>query len=79
MWNQDWWKETDYDNDELDRFPKGAGFPAAKPTGAGANHARFIKRIRRAAVVLDTAPPRAAPATQHQQRKRRAQWLVSKT
>jgi len=35
MWNQDWWKETDYDNDELDRFPKAPAFPAAKPTGAG--------------------------------------------
>ncbi|GAI27883.1 unnamed protein product, partial [marine sediment metagenome] len=23
MWNQDWFTEQDYDNDELDRFPKG--------------------------------------------------------
>ena len=36
MWNQDWWKETDYDNDELDRFPKGAGYPGSeKPIGVG--------------------------------------------
>ncbi len=27
MWNQDWFTEADYDNDELDRFPAGAGFP----------------------------------------------------
>ncbi len=27
MWNQDWFTENDYDNDELDRFPPGAGFP----------------------------------------------------
>src|SRR5438105_15571600 len=22
MWNQDWWKESDYDADEFNRFPK---------------------------------------------------------
>lgn len=27
MWNQDWFTEADYDADELDRFPSGAGFP----------------------------------------------------
>ena len=27
MWNQDSYTEADYDNDELDRFPAGAGFP----------------------------------------------------
>ena len=27
MWNQDLFTEADYDNDELDRFPAGAGFP----------------------------------------------------
>ncbi|MGB5832682.1 MAG: class I SAM-dependent DNA methyltransferase [Thiohalocapsa sp.] len=27
MWNQNWFTEADYDNDELDRFPAGAGFP----------------------------------------------------
>jgi type I restriction enzyme M protein len=26
MWNQDWFTEADYDADELDRFPAGAGF-----------------------------------------------------
>lgn len=30
MWNQDWWTEKDYDADEWDRFPKGAGFPGRK-------------------------------------------------
>src|SRR5260370_35941565 len=30
MWNQDWWKEVDYDADEFDRFPKGAGCPGGK-------------------------------------------------
>src|SRR2546423_15220320 len=27
MWNQDWFKEEDYDADELGRFQQGAGFP----------------------------------------------------
>jgi type I restriction enzyme M protein len=30
MWNQTEFKEKDYDADELDRFPKGAGFPGGK-------------------------------------------------
>ena len=29
MWNQNRFTEADYDNDELDRFPAGAGFPGA--------------------------------------------------
>lgn len=35
MWNQNWFTEADYDNDELDRFPAGAGFPG-KSSAAGA-------------------------------------------
>lgn len=30
MWNQTEFKEKDYDADELDRFPKGAGYPGGK-------------------------------------------------
>src|SRR5439155_6075034 len=30
MWNQSWFTEKDYDADELDRFPKGAGYPGSK-------------------------------------------------
>jgi type I restriction enzyme M protein len=30
MWNQNEFKEKDYDADELDRFPKGAGYPGNK-------------------------------------------------
>ncbi|GAB6058529.1 hypothetical protein JCM31598_16460 [Desulfonatronum parangueonense] len=36
MWNQDWFTEADYDNDELDRFPAGAG-ANPPPTGAGSS------------------------------------------
>jgi N-6 DNA Methylase len=35
MWNQDWFKEEDYDADELDRFPQGAGFPGAQSADWG--------------------------------------------
>ena len=56
MWNQDWWKESDYDVDELDRFPKDAGFPGAGSADWG--WAQIIlaslNKKGRAAVVLDT-------------------------
>lgn len=32
MWNQDWFTEADYANDQLDRFPTGAGFPGKAST-----------------------------------------------
>jgi type I restriction enzyme M protein len=38
MWKQNWFSEPDYDADELDRFPAGAGFPGnCPPTGAGSS------------------------------------------
>ena len=35
MWNQDWWKESDYDADEFAAFPKALATREAKATGAG--------------------------------------------
>ena len=41
MWNQDWWKEADYDADEFDRFPKGRGLSGGQGRlGMGADHPR---------------------------------------
>jgi type I restriction enzyme M protein len=56
MWNQDWFTEADYANDELDRFPNGAGFPGKASADWGwAQHIHAsLKPIGRAAVVLDT-------------------------
>ncbi len=56
MWNQDWFTETDYDNDELDRFPAGAGFPGKSSADWGwVQHIHASLNSRgRAAVVLDT-------------------------
>ncbi|MFQ5638901.1 MAG: N-6 DNA methylase [bacterium] len=56
MWNQDWFTEADYDNDELDRFPAGAGFPGKSSADWGwvqHMHASLNEKGR-AAVVLDT-------------------------
>jgi type I restriction enzyme M protein len=56
MWNQDWWKEADYDADDFDRFPKGAGFPGGQSADWG--WAQIIlaslNKQGRAAIVLDT-------------------------
>jgi type I restriction enzyme M protein len=56
MWNQDWWKEADYDVDEFDRFPKGAGFPGASSADWGWVQIMLasLNQKGRAAVVLDT-------------------------
>lgn len=55
MWNQDWFKEKDYDADELDRFPKGAGYPGGKADWGWMQHILVsLKPGGRAAVVLDT-------------------------
>ena len=55
MWNQTEFKEKDYDADELDRFPKGAGFPGGKADWGWVQHIlASLKPQGRAAVVLDT-------------------------
>jgi type I restriction enzyme M protein len=55
MWNQTEFKEKDYDADELDRFPKGAGFPGGKADWGWLQHIlASLKPTGRAAVVLDT-------------------------
>jgi type I restriction enzyme M protein len=55
MWNQTEFKEKDYDADELDRFPKGAGFPGGKADWGWMQHIlASLKPQGRAAVVLDT-------------------------
>jgi type I restriction enzyme M protein len=55
MWNQTEFKEKDYDADELDRFPKGAGYPGGKADWGWLQHIlASLKPNGRAAVVLDT-------------------------
>ena len=56
MWNQNWFTEADYDNDELDRFHTGAGFPGKSSADWGwVQHIQAsLKNKGRAVVVLDT-------------------------
>ncbi len=55
MWNQTEFREKDYDADELDRFPKGAGYPGGKADWGWMQHIlASLKPNGRAAVVLDT-------------------------
>lgn len=55
MWNQTEFKEKDYDADELDRFPKGAGFPGGKADWGWMQHVLASMTPKgRAAIVLDT-------------------------
>ena len=56
MWNQGEYTEADYDNDELDRFPTGAGFPGKSSADWGwVQHLHAsLNATGRGAVVLDT-------------------------
>jgi type I restriction enzyme M protein len=78
MWNQDWWKETDYDNDELDRFPKGGGFPGRKADWGWAQiMLASLNDAGRAAVVLDTgAAARGSGNANTNKEKDLRKWFV---
>lgn len=55
MWNQTEFTEKDYDADELERFPKGAGFPGNKADWGWVQHMlASLNKGGRAAIVLDT-------------------------
>ncbi len=79
MWNQDWFTEADYDNDELDRFPPGAGFPGKSSADWGwvqHMHASLNDKGR-AAVVLDTgAASRGSGNAGTNKEKTVRQWFV---
>jgi type I restriction enzyme M protein len=77
MWNQDWFTETDYDADELGRFP--AGFP-----GKGTADWGWVQHMHaslndkgRAAVVLDTgAASRGSGNAGTNKEKTVRQWFI---
>jgi len=79
MWNQDWFKEEDYDADELSRFPQGAGFPGAQSADWG-----WVQHILaslgengRAAIVLDTgAASRGSGNANKNKEKEVRKWFV---
>jgi type I restriction enzyme M protein len=79
MWNQDWFKEEDYDADELGRFPQAAGFPGAQSADWGwAQHMlASLSTNGRAAIVLDTgAASRGSGNANKNKEKTVRQWFV---
>lgn len=78
MWNQDWWKEKDYDADEWDRFPKGAGFPGRKADWGWVQIVlASLNEKGRAAVVLDTgAASRGSGNANTNKEKDVRRWFV---
>jgi len=80
MWNQTEFKEKDYDADELDRFPKGAGFPGNRADWGWLQHiVASLKPGGRAAVVLDTgAASRGSGNANANKEKEVRRWFVDK-
>src|SRR6476646_9181967 len=79
MWVQDWFKEEDYDADELGRFPQGAGFPGAQSADWGwVQHIlASLHATGRAAIVLDTgAASRGSGNANKNKEKSVRQWFV---
>jgi type I restriction enzyme M protein len=78
MWNQDWWKEADYDADEFDRFPKGAGYPGGKADWGWVQIIlASLNDNGRAAVVLDTgAASRGSGNANTNKEKEVRRWFV---
>lgn len=78
MWNQDWWKEADYDADEFDRFPKGAGYPGGKADWGWVQIIlASLKDKGRAAIVLDTgAASRGSGNANTNKEKDVRRWFV---
>ncbi|MBH0177235.1 MAG: SAM-dependent DNA methyltransferase [Nitrospira sp.] len=78
MWNQDWWTEKDYDADEWDRFPKGAGFPGRKADWGWVQIGlASLNEKGRAAIVLDTgAASRGSGNANTNKEKDVRRWFV---
>ena len=78
MWNQSEFKERDYDNDELDRFPRDAGYPGGNADWGWIQHIlASLKPSGRAAVVLDTgAASRGSGNVNRDKEKAVRQWFV---
>ena len=78
MWNQNEFKEKDYDADELDRFPKGAGYPGNKADWGWMQHIlASMNNKARATVVLDTgAASRGSGNANTNKEKDVRKWFV---
>ncbi|MEI9479685.1 MAG: N-6 DNA methylase [Deltaproteobacteria bacterium] len=78
MWNQTEFKEKDYDADEFDRYPKGAGYPGSKADWGWMQHIlASLKPQGRGAVVLDTgAASRGSGNANTNKEKEVRRWFV---
>ncbi|MCP4570637.1 MAG: SAM-dependent DNA methyltransferase [FCB group bacterium] len=79
MWNQKMFEEKDYDADELDRFPQGAGYPGKQSADWGwVQHiAASLGDKGRAAIVLDTgAAGRGSGNAGKNKEKEVRKWFV---
>lgn len=79
MWNQDWFTENDYDADEFDRFPTGAGFPGKQSADWGwSQHVlASLNTEGKSAIVLDTgAASRGSGNANKNKEKTVRQWFV---
>ncbi len=79
MWNQKSFTEADYDNDEFNRFPAGAGFPGKSSADWGwvQHMCASLNNKGRAAVVLDTgAASRGSGNAGTNKEKAVRQWFV---
>jgi type I restriction enzyme M protein len=78
MWNQNEFKEKDYDADELDRFPKDAGYPGGNADWGWIQHIlASLNQKGRAAVVLDTgAASRGSGNANSNKEKNVRKWFV---
>lgn len=79
MWNQDWFTESDYDADELGRFPDKAGFPGKSSGDWGwVQHMHAsLNDSGRAAVVLDTGAASLGSGNAGTNKERNIrQWFV---
>jgi type I restriction enzyme M protein len=80
MWNQTGFDEKVYETDELERFPKGAGFPGGKADWGWMQHIMAsLNNKGRAAVVLDTgAASRGSGNANANKEKEVRKWFVER-
>lgn len=78
MWNQTDFTEKDYDADEFERFPKGAGYPGGKADWGWMQHIlASMNEQGRAAVVIDTgAASRGSGNANSNKEKDVRKWFI---
>jgi len=78
MWNQTGFEEKVYTDDELDRFPPGAGYPGSKADWGWLQHIlASLNENGRAAVVIDTgAASRGSGNVSSNKEKEVRKWFV---